>query len=76
VRGVGRAGVLCEPQVVLNTVAFLRLVLAGQLSELVDGGTLRRSEAEAFWAEQERGEREGWLCSGVICFTVTARKPH
>jgi ubiquinone/menaquinone biosynthesis C-methylase UbiE len=28
-----------------------------------------------FWAELDQGEREGWLCSGVICFNVVGHKP-
>jgi hypothetical protein len=23
----------------------------------------------------DQGEREGWLCSGIVCFTVVGRKP-
>ena len=31
-------------------------------------------EPDAFWAEQERAERGGWLCTGVTCFTVVGRR--
>jgi hypothetical protein len=32
-------------------------------------------DPDAFWAELEQGERDGWLCSGVVCFTAAGRKP-
>ncbi|WP_051580590.1 methyltransferase domain-containing protein [Pseudonocardia acaciae] len=70
----GLADVHCVPQVVLNPVAFLRVVFAGQLEELVATGEVNRAGADAFWAEQERGEHEGWLCTGVTCFTAAGRK--
>jgi ubiquinone/menaquinone biosynthesis C-methylase UbiE len=71
----GLADVHCVPQVVLNPVAFLRIVFASKLEQLVAAGEVSPSGADAFWAEQERGEHEGWLCTGVTCFTATGRKP-
>jgi len=33
------------------------------------------ARATEFWADLEEGERDGWLCSGVVCCTVVGRKP-
>jgi ubiquinone/menaquinone biosynthesis C-methylase UbiE len=71
----GLEDVRCLPLVVLNSVAFLRLVFGGRLDQLVADGVVTGAEAGDFWAEQERGEREGWLCTGVTCFTVVGHKP-
>ncbi|HWN31537.1 MAG TPA: methyltransferase domain-containing protein [Pseudonocardia sp.] len=71
----GLVDVRCLPQVVLNSVAFLRLVFGGRLDQLVAEDVVTAAEADAFWAEQDRGERAGWLCTGVTCFTVVGRKP-
>jgi SAM-dependent methyltransferase len=56
--------------VIQNSVAFMRLLFAGRLGKIA--GEL---EANAFWDELEQGEREGWLCSGGVNFTVAGRKP-
>lgn len=71
----GLVDVRCLPLVVLNSVAFLRIVFGGRLDQLVADGAVTAAGAEEFWAEQVRGEREGWLCTGVTCFTVAGRKP-
>lgn len=55
----------CEPQ---NSVAFLRMLFANRLAQLT-------KDTDEFWEELEQGEREGWLCSGVVCFTAAGRKP-
>ena len=70
----GLVDVRCLPHVVLNSPAFLRVVFSGRLDQLVAEGVVTAAKAEAFWAEQDRGEREGWLCTGVTCFTVVGRK--
>ncbi|HEX4248479.1 MAG TPA: methyltransferase domain-containing protein [Pseudonocardia sp.] len=71
----GLVDVRCLPRVVLNSVAFLRLVFGGRLDQLVADGVVAAADADAFWAEQSRGEREGWLCTGVTCFTAVGHKP-
>ncbi len=71
----GLADVRVVPNVVLNTVAFLRIVCGGLLGAMIADGTTTTEAVDAFWAELEQGEREGWLCSGVVCFSVVGRKP-
>lgn len=71
----GLVDVRCVPVVVLNTVAFVRMVIGNRLTGLVEAGATTAAAAEAFWAEQERAERDGWLCTGVTCFTAVGRKP-
>jgi ubiquinone/menaquinone biosynthesis C-methylase UbiE len=71
----GLVDVRCVPQVVLNSVAFLRLLFGELLEQLVATGEVTSAGADAFWAEQERGENEGWLCTGVTCFTAVGRQP-
>lgn len=63
------------PTVILNAVAFMRMVFAYTLGQLVEAGETTPDRVAAFWDELERAEREGWLCSGVTVFTVTGRKP-
>jgi ubiquinone/menaquinone biosynthesis C-methylase UbiE len=70
----GLEDVRCLPLVVLNSVALLRIVFGGRLDQLVADGVVTAAEADAFWAEQERAERGGWLCTGVTCFTVVGRR--
>jgi ubiquinone/menaquinone biosynthesis C-methylase UbiE len=71
----GLADVQVVPNVILNTVAFLRIVCGGLLNAMIADGTTTTEAVDAFWAELEQGEREGWLCSGVVCFSVVGRKP-
>jgi ubiquinone/menaquinone biosynthesis C-methylase UbiE len=71
----GLEDVRIVPNVVLNTVAFLRITCGGLLRGMIADGTTTAEAVDAFWAELEQGEREGWLCSGVVCFTVVGRKP-
>jgi ubiquinone/menaquinone biosynthesis C-methylase UbiE len=71
----GLDDVRCAPTVIQNSVAFMRLVFAAQLQQLVDAGRTTAAEVAEFWAELEDGERTGWLCSGVVCFTVVGQKP-
>jgi hypothetical protein len=47
---------------------------ANRLGAMVDAGETTAEEANNFWAELEQGEREGWLCSGIVCFNVVGRK--
>ncbi|TDC24665.1 methyltransferase domain-containing protein, partial [Kribbella albertanoniae] len=63
--GAGLTDVLLETTVLQNTVAFLRFLFGSRVSALADEG-----RAAAFWEELEQGEREGWLCSGAVCFTA------
>jgi ubiquinone/menaquinone biosynthesis C-methylase UbiE len=60
--------------VIQNSVAFMRIVFANRLGAMVDAGETTAEEVNDFWAELEQGEREGWLCSGIVCFTVVGRK--
>jgi ubiquinone/menaquinone biosynthesis C-methylase UbiE len=64
----GLEDIRCVPTVIRNPVGFLRMLFADRLAKL--------APAEDFWSELERGEQEGWLCSGVVCFTVAGRKPQ
>ena len=65
----------CVPTVVLNHLAFMRMVFAYTLGVMVDAGETSSDRLAAFWDELEQAEREGWLCSGVTVFTVVGRKP-
>jgi ubiquinone/menaquinone biosynthesis C-methylase UbiE len=60
--------------VIQNSVTFMRIVFANRLGAMVDAGETTAEEVNKFWAELERGEREGWLCSGIVCFNVVGRK--
>ena len=71
----GLEDVRCVTNVVQNSVAFSRIVLAGRLKLMLASGQTTEREVAAFWAELEQGEREGWLCSGIVIFTVVGRKP-
>lgn len=71
----GLADVRVVPNVILNSVAFMRIVCGGLLARMIAEGVVSEGEVDAFWAELERGERGGWLCSGVVCFTVVGTKP-
>jgi SAM-dependent methyltransferase len=71
----GLVDVHCVTTVIQNSVAFMRMVFAGRLKMLVDAGQATLADIDEFWAELEQGERDGWLCSGVICFNVVGRKP-
>jgi ubiquinone/menaquinone biosynthesis C-methylase UbiE len=62
------------PNVILNSVAFMRIVAGGLLQAMIADGAATADAVDAFWAELEQGEREGWLCSGIVCFTVVGRK--
>jgi ubiquinone/menaquinone biosynthesis C-methylase UbiE len=64
------------PTVIMNSVAFTRIVCGGLLNAMIADGSATADEVAAFWAELELGEREGWLCSGVVCFTVVGTKPR
>ncbi|MFF1815945.1 hypothetical protein ACFVWG_01525 [Kribbella sp. NPDC058245] len=61
----GLSDVRLEPTVVQNTVAFLRILFGNRVAALAD-----EARAAAFWEELEQGEREGWLCSGGVCFAA------
>jgi SAM-dependent methyltransferase len=61
----GLSEVRLETTVVQNTVAFLRMLFGNRVTALAD-----EARAAAFWEELEQGEREGWLCSGGVCFTA------
>src|SRR5882757_409053 len=71
----GLVDVRCITQVVQNSVSFMRIVFSGLLQAMIDNGETTAGDVAQFWEELEKGEREGWLCSGVTCFTVVARKP-
>jgi len=71
----GLEDVHCISQVIQNSVAFMRIVFASRLGAMVDAGETTADEVMGFWAELEQGEREGWLCSGVVCFNLVGRKP-
>ncbi|HEX4223366.1 MAG TPA: methyltransferase domain-containing protein [Pseudonocardiaceae bacterium] len=72
----GLVDVRVVPTVIMNSVAFTRIVCGGLLAGMIAEDTTSTDEVDAFWAELERGEREGWLCSGVTCFTVAGTKPR
>ncbi|MFC9689406.1 methyltransferase domain-containing protein [Kribbella sp. NPDC056951] len=61
----GLTDVRLETTVLQNTVAFLRFLFGNRVSALAG-----EARAAAFWEELEQGEREGWLCSGGVCFTA------
>jgi ubiquinone/menaquinone biosynthesis C-methylase UbiE len=71
----GLVDVHCVASVIQNSVAFMRMVFAGRLTMMIDAGQTTAEDVHGFWAQLEQGEREGWLCSGVICFNVVGRKP-
>ena len=71
----GLVDVRVVPVVIMNSVAFMRIVCDGLLAAMVEEGVTDADEVSAFWAELDRGEWEGWLCSGVVCFTVIGTKP-
>lgn len=71
----GLTDVRVVPNVILNTVAFMRIVCGGVLQSMIADGITTPDDVDAFWAELEQGEREGWACSGIVCFTVVGRKP-
>lgn len=72
----GLDDVRCVTSVIQNNVALMRVVFANQLHHMVAAGQTSAEDVADFWAELEEGERAGWLCSGVICFTVVGHKPH
>ncbi|MFE3193203.1 methyltransferase domain-containing protein [Nocardia sp. NPDC059240] len=72
----GLENVRVVPNVILNSVAFLRIVCTGLLTAMIADNTTTAPAVDAFWSELEQGEREGWLCTGVTCFTVSGTKPH
>lgn len=71
----GLEEIRCVPAVILNSVAFGRRVFSGRLHQMVETGQTTAEAVDRFWAELEEGERAGWLCSGIVCFTVVGRKP-
>jgi ubiquinone/menaquinone biosynthesis C-methylase UbiE len=71
----GLEDVRCAPTVIQNSVKFMQLVFGVHLQGLVEAGETTLAEVAEFWAELEEGERAGWLCSGVVCFTVVGQKP-
>lgn len=54
--------------VIQNTVAFSRMLFGNRVSRLAGA-----AEADAFWAELEQAEAEGWLCTGGTNFTAAGR---
>jgi hypothetical protein len=70
----GLVDVRVVPTVIMNSVAFTRIVCGGLLATMIEEGATSTDEVDAFWAELEQGERDGWLCSGVACFTVVGTK--
>lgn len=70
----GLDDVRCVTNVVQNSVAFSKIVFAGRLKLMLESGQVAEQEVADFWAELEQGEREGWLCSGIVIFTVVGRK--
>ena len=72
----GLVDVRCVASVIQNSVAFMRMVFTGRLRMMADAGQATSEDVADFWTELEQGEREGWLCSGVICFNVVGRKPE
>jgi ubiquinone/menaquinone biosynthesis C-methylase UbiE len=71
----GLEDVAGTPRVLLPSVAFMRILFGNRLLQLVEAGETSATDVAAFWAELEEGERAGWLCSGVVCFTAVGRKP-
>jgi ubiquinone/menaquinone biosynthesis C-methylase UbiE len=71
----GLDDVRCAPTVIQNSVKVMQLVFSAQLQQLVDTGEATPAEVAEFWAELQDGEQAGWLCSGVVCFTVVGQKP-
>lgn len=72
----GLEDVRVVPTVILNSVAFMHTTCDGLLRAMIADGTTTADAVDDFWAELDRGEREGWLCSGVVCFSVVGRKPE
>jgi ubiquinone/menaquinone biosynthesis C-methylase UbiE len=72
----GLEDVRCATTVILNPVSFLRLLFGARLEGMVAAGEASATDVALFWAELEQGEREGWLCSGGVCFTAAGRKPQ
>ena len=71
----GLEDIRCVPTVIFNDVGFLRMVLGYTFGQMLDAGETTPDEVAEFWDELEQGEREGWQCSGVTCFTAVGRKP-
>jgi ubiquinone/menaquinone biosynthesis C-methylase UbiE len=71
----GLEDVRCLTTVIHNSVSFMRRVFAVPLQQLTAAGHTTGEATARFWAELDEGERAGWLCSGIVCFTVTGRKP-
>ena len=71
----GLEDVRVVPTVILNTVAFMRITCDRLLRAMIADGTTTADAVDDFWAELDQGERDGWLCSGITCFTVVGRKP-
>ncbi|HEY4019059.1 MAG TPA: methyltransferase domain-containing protein [Pseudonocardiaceae bacterium] len=72
----GLVDVRVAPNVIMNSVAFMRIVCGGLLAGMIAEGATSQDEVDAFWAELARGERDGWLCSGIVCFTVVGTRPR
>lgn len=72
----GLVDVRCVPMVLLTSVAFVRMVVGDRLDQLVTAGAVDAAVGARYWADQERGEREGWLQTGVTCFTTAGRVPQ
>ena len=60
--------------VIQNSVTFMRRVFGNRLQHMAETGQTTSEAVDQFWAELDEGERAGWLCSGVVCFTVVGRK--
>ncbi|WP_394841514.1 methyltransferase domain-containing protein [Pendulispora brunnea] len=72
----GLRDVRLVPRVVMNTVAFMKLALGTRIQHLVASRQATSDEVEAFWDELDEAERNGCLCSGIVCLTVAGRKPN
>jgi ubiquinone/menaquinone biosynthesis C-methylase UbiE len=71
----GLEEIRCVTTVIQNSVGFMRRVFGNRLQHMAATGQTTAEAVDHFWAELDEGERAGWLCSGVVCFTVAGRKP-
>ncbi|NUR94309.1 MAG: methyltransferase domain-containing protein [Kribbellaceae bacterium] len=69
-RTAGLQDVRVVTTAIQNSLAFTRLLFADRIAQLAP-----QPEADAFWAELEAADREGWLCTGGTNFTAAARVP-
>jgi hypothetical protein len=54
--------------------AFLQLLLGGHVARTVSAGTISGGEADAWWTDLGRADREGTFLYGFTAFIVAGTK--